>query len=198
MHLEDKKLDISKARLAILDVETTGIDPEEHELISLSLIRVEVDSIFGDLLKVVDCYTGQREPTKPFPPNLEEIIGVTEAAFSGKQLDIAMIHGMLEGCELVIVHNASFDRSFLVPHVSIPDHCTWACSLKDIDWFDTEQQTNASIDHLLSFYQLTASSNSTADDCRALIEILARPLPVSGRTGFAALMESARRNEYGD
>lgn len=192
MHLDDRSICISKIRLAIIDVETTGLDPAEHELIGLSLFRVEIDSTSGEFLQIVDCYSGQREPTKPFPPNLEQVIGVSAAGLAGKQLDIARIRGMLEGCELVIAHNASFDRPFLTPHVSIFGQCTWACSLTDIDWFNTEQQTSASIDHLLSLYKLKASSGTTADDCRALIEILARPLPVSGHTGFAALRESAR------
>ena len=195
MHLDDKSICISKVRLAIIDVETTGLDPAEHELIGLSLYRVEVDSISGDLLQIVDCYSGQREPTKPFPPDLDKVIGMSEACFAGKEFDISRIREILIGCELLIGHNASFDRAFLAPHVSFPCQCPWACSLTDIDWFNTEQQTSASVDHLLSFYKLKASSGTSADDCRALIEILARPLPVSGHTGFSALMESARLKE---
>ncbi|TSA10003.1 MAG: hypothetical protein D4R79_12460 [Comamonadaceae bacterium] len=196
MDLGVKRSAVSNVRLAVVDVETTGLDPVEHELIGLSVVCVEVDRVTGALLKIVNSYSGHREPTRPIPPDLREIIGVCAADLTGQRLDIARIDQVLDGCELVLAHNAAFDRAFLAPHVPALDQFKWACSLRDIEWFVTEQQTKASIDHLLSVYKLTVSSGTPADDCRALIEILGRPLPVSGHTGFAALLASARSPQY--
>ena len=192
MALGVKKIPVSKVKLAVVDVETTGLDPVEHELIGLSVVCVEVDRVTGELLKIVNSYSGQREPTRPMSPDIEQIVGIRTADLAGMRLNIARIHKMLDGCELVLAHNAAFDRPFLAPHVPAFEQITWACSLRDIDWFGTEQQPKASIDHLLSLYKLKESSGKPADDCRALIKILGRPLPVSGHTGFAALLASAR------
>ena len=191
-----KKIRASIARMAVVDVETTGLDPTEHELIGLSVVCVEVDGLTGEELKIVDRYSGRREPTRPIPRDFEQVVGVRAADLAGMRLDIARLHQVLEGCELVLAHNAAFDRAFLVPHVPVFDQFTWVCSLRDIDWFGTEQQPKASIDHLLSLYKLKASSGTPADDCRALIQILGRPLPVSGHTGFAALLASSRSPRY--
>ncbi len=196
MALGDKEIGVSKVQLAVVDVETTGLDPEEHELIGLSVVCVEVARVTGELLEVLGSYSGQREPTQPMPPDMEQITGIRATDLAGKRLDIGRINAMLEECVLVVAHNAAFDRAFLAPHVPVFEQLTWACSLRDIDWFGTEQQPKASIDHLLSLYKLKESSGKPADDCRALIKILGRPLPVSGHTGFAALLASARSPQY--
>ena len=196
MDLGAKTIRASNVRLAVVDVETTGLDPAEHELIGLSVVCVEVDGVTGEELKIVDSYSGRREPTRPISRDFEQVVGVRAADLAGMRLDNARMQQVLEGCELVIAHNAAFDRAFLVPHVLVFDQFTWVCSLRDIDWFGTEQQPKASIDHVLSLYKLKASSGTTADDCRALIQILGRPLPVSGHTGFAALLASSRSPRY--
>lgn len=196
MNLGVNNIGVSNVKLAVVDVETTGLDPVEHELIGLSVVCVEIDSVTGELLKIVNSYEGHREPTRPISPDLQEVAGVSGADLVGMQLDIAQIHKVLEGCELVLAHNAAFDRPFLAPHVPMFEQLTWVCSLRDIDWFGTEQQSKASIDHLLSFYNLKGSNGTPADDCLALIQILGKPLPVSGLTGFAALLASVRSPQY--
>lgn len=191
-----KELRGSKAKLAVVDVETTGLDPQEHELIGLSVVCVEVDRVTGEFLKVLGSYSGQREPTKPMLAEIEQVIGIRAADLAGMSLDLVRIDALLEGCELLLAHNACFDRSFLAPHVPLFEHFAWACSLRDIDWSGAEQQSMASIDHLLSSYNLKESDGTPADDCCALIEILSKPLPVSGETGFAALLASANSSQH--
>jgi len=187
---------VSNVKLAVVDVETTGLDTEEDELISLSVVCVEVDRVTGELLEVLGSYSGQREPTQPMPPDAEQVTGIRATDLAGMRLDLARINTLLEGCEMVLAHNAAFDRAFLAPHVPMFEQLTWVCSLRDIDWFGTEQQPKASIDHLLSFYNLKGSSATPPDDCLALIQILGKPLPVSGLTGFAALLASVRSPQY--
>lgn len=178
----------SPVRLAVVDVETTGLSPLEHELIGLSIVSVEVDRATGAFLKTVNSYAGHREPGRPLSADQEQIVGLSAALLAGKRLDSARIHQVLEGCELVVAHCASFDRSFLTPHAPALDQFTWACSLWDIDWFGAEQQPHASMAHLTALYDIEESDGTPAEDCRTLIEILSRPLPVSGCTGFAALL----------
>jgi DNA polymerase-3 subunit epsilon len=196
MALGEKESHSSKVKLAVVDVETTGLDPVQDELIALSVVCVEVDRVSGELLKIIDSYTGQREPTRPMSPAIEQIVGISATDLVGQLLDVGRISAMLEGCELVVAHNAAFDRSFIEPHVPVFGQLAWGCSLKDIDWFGTEQQPKASIDHLLFLYGLEASIGTPQADCNALVRVLGLPLPVSGCTGFAALLASARSPRY--
>ena len=178
-------------KLAVVDVETTGLDPAQDELVALSVVCVEVDRASGELIKIIDNYTGQREPKRPMSPAIEQMIGISAADLAGHALDVDRINGLLDGCELVIAHNAEFDRSFIEPHVPAFGQLAWGCSLKDIDWFGTELQPKASIDHLIFLYGIETSNGTPQADCRALIRALSMPLPVSGCTGFAALLASA-------
>lgn len=186
----------SVAKLAIVDIETTGLDPVQDELITLSLVCVEVDRVTGELIKVLDTYTGQREPTLPMSLAIEQLVGISAKDLAGKVLDVWRITALLTGCELVVAHNAAFDRSFIEPHVPVFGQLAWACALRDIDWFGTEKQLRASIDHLIFLYGIEPSNGTPQDDCRALVRALGMPLPVSGCTGFAALLASTRSPRY--
>lgn len=183
-------------KVAVVDVETTGLDQARDELIALSLTCVEIDIASGELVKVIDRYTGQREPTRPMSAAVERIVGIPASDLARKTLDLGLIAKMLEGCALVVAHNAAFDRSFAVPYVPVFGQLAWSCSLKDIDWLGSEQQQKASIDHLLVLYGLKASNGTTKADCEALVQVLGRPLPVSGLTGFEAILASARLARY--
>ena len=196
MNLGVDSIGVSNVKLAVVDVETTGLDPVAQELIGLCVVSVEVDRVTGEGLKIVNRYAGWREPNRQISPDLEQVLRISAAELSGEDLDIAQIDAVLDGCELVIAHNAAFDRAFLAPYVPVLERLTWVCSLRDIDWFGTEEQPKASIDHLLALYGLKVSGGMPVDDCDALIQILGMPLPVSGHTGFAALLASARAPRY--
>lgn len=189
--LNERIFHAAKAKLAVVDIETTGLDPLQDELICLAVVCLELDLLSGKLLKIIDSYTGQREPTYPMTTAVEQMLGLSATELAGQVIDTQRISALLQGCELVIAHNAAFDRSFIEPHVPSCGHWVWACSLRDIDWFDTEQQPSASIDHLLLLYGLQACNGTPLADCQALISILDMPLPVSDGTGFAALLASA-------
>lgn len=178
-------------KLAVVDVETTGFDPLQDELLALSVVCVEVDRVSGELVKIIDNYTGQREPTRPMSPAVEQLLGISAADLAGHVLDVVRISAMLEGCELVVAHNAAFDRSFIESHVPSFRQLAWGCSLRDIDWFGAEKQPKASIEHLAILYGIESSNGTPQADCNALVRAMSMPLPVSGITGFAALLASA-------
>lgn len=186
----------SVVKLAIVDVETTGLDPVQDELITLSLVCVEVDGATGELLKVIDNYTGHRAPTRPMSLAIEQIVRIPAKDLAGQVLDVGRITAALKGCELVVAHHAAFDRSFIEPHVPAFGKLAWGCSLRDIDWFGTEKQPKASIEHLAILYGIESSNGTPEADCNALVRAMSMPLPVSGFTGFAALLASAHLPRY--
>ena len=191
--LEQDHIDGATAKLAIIDAETTGLDPVTDEVIGLAIVCVAVDRASGRLLGISDRYAGQREPQRPMSALAEKITGLQYSQLVGRRLDEARITEMVAGCELVVAHCASFDRQFVEPCLPVFEHLAWACSLTEIDWRGTECQPKASIAYLLSLHGMAEGERTPQADCDALAHVLGRPLPVSGRTGFAALLDAAKQ-----
>lgn len=102
------------AKFFAFDVETTGLDPENSEIISLagSLLDVELKEI-----KSIEVYA---LPEKGCPPEVAKINGYNEEAWLAKgalsQQDMYdKISAFAEGCYRVVTvgHNVSFDVAFL-------------------------------------------------------------------------------------
>ncbi len=94
--------------LAVLDVETTGLDPEDHRVTEVAIIRFEngeVVETFGELVN----------PQRSIPEESTKITGISEEDVKDAPTfeELAdQVHQRLQGVGIV-AYNLSFDRSFL-------------------------------------------------------------------------------------
>ena len=94
--------------LAVIDVETTGFDPEEDRIIEMGIIRFERG-------EVVETYGQLIDPDREVPEKVTEITGITQEDLKGMPsfADVAgEIAKRLVGVGLV-AYNLSFDRGFV-------------------------------------------------------------------------------------
>ena len=177
-------------RAVFVDVETTGLAHGRDEVIELAMAAFDY-SIDGSVLGIVDSFQSFRAPGRPLPPFITRLTGITDGAVAGARIDIDRVEELLADSSIALSHNASFDRPFcegLSPRfASLP----WGCSLREIPWSE-EGFECARLGHLAIGHGLYFQGHRALDDCVAAIAILALPLPRSGRTGMAALLESAR------
>jgi DNA polymerase-3 subunit epsilon len=117
----------------IIDVETTGLTNND-EIIELAAILFEYDDQTKKVGKILDTYSGLREPRCPISPQAQKINRITDEMVIGQKLDDQRIQFMLASSDLVIAHNAKFDRSFLARLYPEFSAKTWRCSMTDIDW----------------------------------------------------------------
>jgi DNA polymerase-3 subunit epsilon len=182
--------DSPKRRAVFVDVETTGLDHDRDEVIELAMAAFDY-TIDGRVLGIRESFQSFRDPGRPLPPVVTRLTGITDEMLVGKSVDADRVAGFLADAALVLAHNASFDRPFcerLSPRfAALP----WGCSFRDIQWAD-EGFESARLGHLAIGHGLYFSGHRALDDCVAAVAILARPLPVSGRTAMAALLSSAR------
>ena len=101
------------ARVVILDTETTGLDASKDKVVELALVCVSVDLQTGQPTGPVEVYDGLQDPGMPMPKIARDITGITDTMLAGQQLDMARIDRLLAGADLVIAHNAGFDRPFV-------------------------------------------------------------------------------------
>lgn len=94
--------------LAVLDVETTGFDPEVERVIEVAIIRFERG-------EVTDRYNRLVNPGKPIPAEVVKLTGIEDAHVAdAPEFDAlaAEVHARLQGVGIV-AYNLAFDRSFL-------------------------------------------------------------------------------------
>ena len=176
----------------IVDTETTGLKHDRDEVIEIGAVAFTY-SDDGEIGDVVGVYSGLRQPSMPIPAEITRLTGITDAMVEGQDIDIAALDALIEPADLVIAHNAAFDRPFcenLSPSF-IPK--AWACSVSEIDWADLGYEGNK-LGYLVGQSGYFHEGHRATDDCHALLEVLARQTGEGGPRPLAQLLQSSSRS----
>jgi hypothetical protein len=119
---------------AVVDVETTGTNPDSDKIIELGICLFEYDRQNGQIYKVLGSWEWFEAPGFSIPPEIPKITGITDAMVAGQRIDDRAVNVLLCRVVLVIAHNADFDRRFLERRLPAFAAKHWACSRSDIDW----------------------------------------------------------------
>lgn len=156
-------------RVAIIDVETTGKE-DEDELIQFGAIQVTCDRN-GHIGDVTEIYTGLRQPTKPIPPFITAMTGITDHMVAGQHIDLDMVRSLIQPVDLIIAHNARFDHYHCSLLDGIFDAKPWACSLTQINWSERGCES-AKLGNLIISIGMFHDGHQALPDCFALLELL--------------------------
>lgn len=175
----------------ILDFETTGLDPAKDEIIEVAIVKFrysETDEITG----VSDVFQSYNEPSTPIPALVTDLTGITNDIVAGQRINVAALEAFVADANIVIAHNAAFDRKFAERLTPIFEHTHWCCTQTEIDW-RKKGFGGAKLGYLLADIGIFHNAHRAIDDCHALMEILAHSPPTMARTMFAELIDSAHR-----
>lgn len=174
-----------------VDVETTGLDANRDEIIELAMVRFTYGPD-GTIYAVEDAFHGLREPSIAISPEITRLTGIDASMVAGKAINPAEVAGLVETADLVIAHNAAFDRKFLEPFCTAFVHKPWACTQSQIDW-QSEGFEGTRLGYLAQGAGFFYDRHRALNDCHAAVALLARPLPQSGTKALAALLATARK-----
>lgn len=120
-------------RIAVaLDVETTGLG-EDDRVIELAMRRFRYDA-HGQIVEIGRAWSWREDPGAPLPEDVIRLTGITDQDLVGRRIDDDMATTILSGADLVIAHNASFDRPRVEARLAGLPGLRWACSCTEIDW----------------------------------------------------------------
>jgi DNA polymerase-3 subunit epsilon len=176
---------------AVVDVETTGTNPDHDKIIELGICLFEYDRQSGRIHKILGSWEWLEDPGVSIPAEITKITGITDTMVAGHRIDDGAVDDLLSRVVLVIARNADFDRRFLEKRVPVFAEKHWACSRADIDWKAEGIRSSALefVAYSLGFFH---DGHRAASDCRAILHALAQPLPGTGRLALQALLEQAR------
>ena len=178
-------------RALFVDVETTGLDPSADAIIQFAAVPFSYCPHDGRIFAVGECLTCLEDPGRPIPALVTRLTGLTDDDVCGRHLDEALIEALVAETDLVIAHNAGFDRRFLERRIPAFAERPWACSQREVPWQE-EGLGSAKLEWLAykhggMYYQ----AHQADSDCYMAVHLLATPLP-SGRPALAMLLERCR------
>jgi len=133
------------------------------------------------------------DPGRPIPPEVTALTGIDDTLVAGHKIDADRVRELVEEADIILAHNAGFDRPILERFWPVFCERAWGCTWADINW-GAEKIKATRLDYLSFQFGYFFDGHRAADDARAGIHLLTCTLPVSGKLVFSALLEKARQN----
>jgi DNA polymerase-3 subunit epsilon len=178
----------------IIDLETTGLDTSKHEILEVAMVKFRYSN-GGQITGVTDIFQAFNQPLAHIPAEIIELTGITDGMVAGHKIDSAALERFVANANVVIAHNAAFDRRFAEKSWSLFEHKHWACSATGIEW-QKYGFGGIKLSYLLTQSGFFHEAHRALDDCYATLEILARELPATSTTALAVLLDRARRKSF--
>jgi len=176
----------------ILDTETTGLDHRTDEIIEIGVITFTFDDN-GAIGDVTGIYGGLRQPAIAIPEEITRLTGITDEMVAGQSIDMARLTSLIADADLIVAHNAGFDRPFCEAFSPIFRNKAWACSVSEIDWRVRGFEGNK-LGYLIGQSGYFHDGHRAVDDCFALLEVLEQTRPGQSSRPFAELREASQRS----
>ena len=81
---------------AVVDVETTGTNPDRDKIIELGICLFEYDRQNGRIYKVLGSWEWFEDPGFSIPPEITKITGITDEMVAGHRIDDRAVNDLLE------------------------------------------------------------------------------------------------------
>jgi DNA polymerase III epsilon subunit family exonuclease len=168
--LGEKPSALANHTFIIIDVETTGLDPLQCEIIEFGAIKIEKNEI-------KDIFNTLIAPRSSIPSVIEKITGITNEMVAGyPNINTAMENFLsFVGSDTLIAHNAEFDLGFIKHHAqvalnkNINNACI--CTLK-LARFLLPNLSNHKLHTIAAYFKInTPSLHRAVGDCETTYQI---------------------------
>jgi DNA polymerase III epsilon subunit-like protein len=105
----------------IVDLETTGLDFAKAEVIELGMTKF-CYSARDEITLLAETFQSFNQPSRPIPAEVTQLTGITDDMVQGHRIDAAAVKLFVADANIVIAHNAAFDRGLC--GAALPDLCT--------------------------------------------------------------------------
>ena len=175
-----------------VDCETTGMHWGRHEVVEVALLPFTYTPE-GRLAEVLadEAQAHRRDPGRALDAATTGRTGLSDADVRGRHIDVAAASALIARADLVVAHNARFDRPLLERVLPASRARRWACSRLEVPWRAAGAPSDA-LHCLLCHYGVFAPRRHRAlADCEAGVWLLGQALPGTGRGVLGVLVEAA-------
>lgn len=181
-------------RALVIDTETTGTDPLTARIIQVAGVTVCYEAATGRVVRVEAPFSLLHDPGVPIPEAVQTLTGITDDMVAGHVMDTAELSERVAGVDVVIAHNASYDRPVLEREVGpVFADVPWACTLRELPWEAWGQHGTRLGDLVRDRLGVVFDAHRADADVAAVAHLLATDTAPDGRPLMAALLDAARR-----
>lgn len=184
--------------IAIIDVESNGLDVEQDKLIELAIMLVFVDDD-GKVLRHIAPVSWLEDPQVVIDPKITMLTGLAAHHLVGKTINDRAASALIDRADICVAHNAGFDAAWVEQR--FPEHVgkAWACSCLEIDWLPLGYE-GRSQQHLLSQAGWFSNAHRAADDVWSLFHLLSQeqcdPCSSRRRTHLQRLLHTSAKSTF--
>ncbi|MFZ0409159.1 MAG: 3'-5' exonuclease [Cyanobium sp.] len=158
-------------RLLVLDTETTALSREHGQCIEVGAVLFHVPSraVLMQVSFLLPCPSNPAEAINGIPAPVSRLSQPWQAG-------LACFEAMVEAADVLVAHNASFDRQWFgqtpLPSLSKP----WICSMEDIRWpAERKLRATPSMRDLALAYGIPVwAAHRALTDCIYLVQVFER------------------------
>lgn len=162
----------------------------EDEVIEIGVVAFRFDNE-GQVGDVIDVYSSLHQPCRAIPSEVTALTGITDEMVRGQSIHLDALERIILPADLIIAHNAGFDRPFCERLSRIFASKPWACSNEEIDWKGRGFE-GTKLGYLINQAGFFHNGHRAVDDCFALLEVLLQT-GVHELTPFAELYRASQR-----
>jgi len=188
--------DKSKNKLigVFLDIEATGLLYSSDKLIELGMVKFEYTED-GRIFNLLEEFSSYQDPNISIPDHITKLTGISDDMVKGHSIDENEVSEYLKDVDIIIAHNAQFDRAFFETAFSNIPPKAWGCSMRDINWMD-EDISSLKLEYIAYRYGFFFEGHRAIIDCLAGIHILAQDLINSKEPALKLLLDNAMQLEF--
>ncbi len=158
--------------VCFVDLETTGLDYNSDVIIEIGIKTISFNKNNFKEFYVSKAYESYNDTDKSLDPEVVQLTGITKDMIQDKEIDWSIVESILQFSDVVVAHNAEFDRYFLSKNVDF--NISWSCSKADVDW-KKRGFLNTKLELLSIWHGFFYESHRAMNDVNATIHLLAHP-----------------------
>lgn len=178
-HAREDTLKLEKEVYIIVDIETTGLDPLQNEIIEIGALKVEnkeIKDVFNSLIK----------PSSIISPQIEKLTGINQEMLEDHPKISKIIPKFLSFIQdhPLVAHNADFDIPFLKHHLNKKIENQLICTLK-LSRFLLPNLTNHKLHTVAGYFGINALNQHRAlGDVETTYNIWIKMMPLLREKGI--------------
>lgn len=190
---QDVTADLDTKVISYLDVETTGLNANTEAVTEIGILQFEYCLNNDCIVKVIEKYQSFQDPKRPIPPMITDLTGITDDMVKDQEIDRDQVNAILQSSDLILSHNATFDRAFIDPLFKASQSAVWGCSVRQIDWRKAGFSSK-SLGHLCRDHGFFFESHRALCDVLASVHLLNFKNPISDKTYLNELFHTSHQS----
>ena len=181
-------------KICVIDLETTGLDPQHDHILEFAAAIIEVDRQ-GSILSVDGPHGAYNDPGIPIDRHITQLTGISNEMVQGKILSASKLAAFIGKAQCCLSFNAAFDRRHLETLVPEVETMPWICAMADVPWRDLGFDGRAQGYLLMQSGLFNPVAHRATDDVESLVNLLSHRAE-DGRTIMAHALEGAQSDAW--